>query len=131
MSDRIYLFLAGLSILAALYIESNTTVYVLVVILLLEGISGFTIPKLSQKLRHVQLEPGLQQYTKPPRFNFEAFRMLRISLAVVVFASYLAVHEYNIEMLWFFPWFVGFAVLGAGVSGVCPVYLAFRWLGFK
>jgi hypothetical protein len=71
------------------------------------------------------------QYTKPPKFNFEAFRALRLTLAVVLLASYMIVHEYNIEILWFFPWFLGFAVLGAGVSGVCPVYLAIRWLGFK
>lgn len=131
MSDRVYLFVAGLCILMALYIESNVMIYVLVVVLLLEGISGFTMPKLSQMIRKVELEPGLLKYNKAPRFNFEAFRMLRISLAVVVLASYMAVHEYNIDMLWFFPWFIGFAVLGAGVSGVCPVYLAIRWLGFK
>jgi hypothetical protein len=131
MSDRIYLFLVGLSILTALYIESNVMVYALVIIILLEGVSGFTIPRLSQKIRNVQIESGLLQYGKAPRFNFDAFRMLRITLSVVVFVSYVAVHEYGIDMLWFFPWFLGFAVLGAGISGVCPVYLAIRWLGFR
>ena len=131
MSDRIYLFLVGLSVLTALYLESNLMIYVLVVILILEGVSGFTLPRISQKIRKIQLEPGLLQYTKPPKFNFEAFRVMRLTLAVVILTSYLLVHEYNIETLWFFPWFMGFAVLGAGVSGVCPVYLAIRWLGFK
>jgi hypothetical protein len=106
-------------------------IYVLVSIVFLEGISGFTVPKLSQKIRNVQLEIGLSQYDKAPRINFDAVRMLRITLSVVVLVSYIAVHVYDIDMLWFFPWFVGFAVLGAGVSGVCPVYLAIRWLGFK
>lgn len=131
MSDRIYLFLVGLSVLTALYLESNLMIYVLVVILILEGVSGFTLPRISQKLRKIQLEPGLLQYNKPPKFNFEAFRVVRLTLAVVILSCYLLVHEYNIEILWFFPWFIGFSVLGAGVSGVCPVYLAIRWLGFK
>jgi len=131
MSDRTSLFLIGLCILTALYLESDIMVYAIVVILFLEGVSGFTLPLITQKIRKTHLESGLLQYTKPPKFNFEAFRMLRLSLSVVVLASYVAVHEYNAEILWFFPWFVGFAVLGAGVSGVCPVYLAFRWLGFK
>ena len=131
MSDRIYLFFVGLSILTALYLGSEIMLYIVVAILFVEGIFGWTIPWLLQKIRKVEFESGLFQYSKPARFNFEAFRMLRIVLASVVVASYIAVHEYNIEMLWFFPWFVGFAVLGAGVSGVCPIYLSIRWLGFK
>ncbi|MDH5612280.1 MAG: hypothetical protein OEY66_07480 [Gammaproteobacteria bacterium] len=131
MSDRFYLLLLGLCILMALYIESNAMIYVLVVVVIIEGVTGFTLPVITQKISKSKLEPGLLQYTKPPRFQFGAFRMLRLVLGSVVFTSYIAVHEYNIDMLWFFPWFIGFAVLGAGVSGVCPVYLAIRWLGFK
>ena len=131
MSDRIYLFFVGLSILAALYLESNIMIYAVVVILFLEGLSGWTLPRITQKIRKAQLEPGLLKLSKTPRFNFESFLVLRLVLASVVLASYVAVHEYDVEILWFFPWFVGFAVLGAGVSGVCPVYLAIRWLGFK
>lgn len=131
MSDRVYLFLVGLCMLVALYLESHIMIYIIVVVLFLEGISGWTLPVITQKITKSQLEPGLLQLAREPRFQFAAFRMLRLSLACVVLASYVALHEYNIEVLWFFPWFVGFAVLGAGVSGVCPVYLAIRWLGFK
>ena len=131
MSNRVYLFVIGLCILASLYLESNIMIYMLAVIVFLEGVSGVTITSLSQKIRNVKLESGLLQLEKTPRFNFDAFRMLRIIMSVIVLVSYMAVHEYNIDMLWFFPWFIGFAVLGAGVSGVCPVYLAIRWLGFK
>ena len=131
MSDRIYLFLVGLSILIALYLELNVMIYTLVVIMLLEGSTGLTLPLLTKKI--VDIQPGsmMLQLNKVPKFNFEALRAMRLSVALVILVSYVAVHEYNIEVLWFFPWFLGFAVLGAGVSGVCPVYLAFRWLGFK
>ena len=131
MSDRVYLFLVGLTLLAALYLESNLMIYMTVVIMFLEGLSGWTLPRITQKIRKVQLDSGLLKLAKPPRFSFKSFLVMRLVMASVVFASYVAVHEYDVEILWFFPWFVGFAVLGAGVSGVCPVYLAIRWLGFK
>ena len=131
MTERAYLFFLGLCLLIVLYIESSVMLYGIVIFVFFEGVTGLSIPKLSQKIMHTQLESGLLHYDKEPRFNFDAFRMLRIVFSTVVFLSYVAVHEYNIDMLWFFPWFLAFAVLGAGVSGVCPVYLAMRWLGFK
>ena len=131
MTERAYLFFLGLCLLLALYIESSAMLYGIVIFVFFEGVTSLSIPKLSQKLMHTQLDPGLLQYAKEPKFNFDAFRMLRIVFSTVVFLSYVAVHEYNIDMLWFFPWFLAFAVLGAGVSGVCPVYLAMRWIGFK
>ena len=111
--------------------ELDIMIYVLVAILFLEGVTGVTILWLSKKVREVQLESGLLQYSSETKFDFDAFRLFRIIIAVVVLASYVAVHEYSIDMLWFFPWFFGFSVMGAGVSGVCPVYMAIRWLGFK
>ena len=131
MSNRVYLFIVGLCILTALYMELDILIYMLVAILILEGVTGVTILWLSKKIREVQLESELLQSSSETKFNFDAFRLLRIIIAVVVLASYVAVHEYNIDMLWFFPWFFGFTLLGAGVSGVCPVYIAIRWLGFK
>ncbi|MCK5262463.1 MAG: hypothetical protein KAJ92_02205 [Gammaproteobacteria bacterium] len=131
MSDRIYLFLVGLSILIALYFELNIMIYVVVITMLLEGSTGLTLPLLTKKIIDIQPGSMMLQLNKVPKFNFEALRAMRLSVALVILVSYVAVHEYNIEVLWFFPWFLGFAVLGASVSGVCPVYLAFRWLGFK
>ncbi|MDH5710210.1 MAG: hypothetical protein OEZ15_00895 [Gammaproteobacteria bacterium] len=131
MSDRVYLFLVGLYMLIALYFELHLMIYILVGIMLIEGITGWTLPLVTQKLIKADVDTGLLKLAKEPIFQFSAFRMMRLSLSSVILVSYIAVHEYNIEVLWFFPWFLGFAVLGAGVSGVCPVYLALRWLGFK
>jgi hypothetical protein len=46
-------------------------------------------------------------------------------------SAYVLLHEYDIDVLWFFPWFMGFAIMGAGASGICPVLLGLRWAGFK
>ena len=131
MSDRVYLFVVGAIILSALYLGIDMMIYALVVFMLFEGITGFTLTGITQKIRKVELDPGLLKYESTPKFNFDAFRALRIFFAIAMTAVYLSVHEYGIEMIWFLPWFFGFALVGAGVSSVCPVLLAMRWLGFR
>ena len=131
MSDRIYFFLFGVCLLIALYFDSTVMTYVLIAIIILEGLTGITISNLTQKMRNIRLSPALLESSTASRFNFEALRAWRLIVGFVILASYVAVHEYGMEALWFFPWFLAFAVLGAGVSGICPVYFAFRWLGFK
>ena len=131
MSDRTYLFVVGAYILTALYLGNDPMIYGLVVFMLLEGITGFTLTGITQKIRKVKLDPGLLKYESTPKFNFDAFRALRIFFAMAMTAAYLGVHEYDVEMIWFLPWFFGFALLGAGVSSVCPVLLGMKWLGFR
>lgn len=131
MSERMYLFFLGIILLFGLYIDSDLIVYLIVAIMFVEGISGVTIPEITQKLRGISLDLGLLKLAKSPKFDFKATLIFRLLMGLVVLSSYAVVHEYNVEALWFFPWFISFAVLGAGVSGVCPVYLAIRWCGFK
>jgi hypothetical protein len=131
MSDRAYLFFVGLYILGALYMGADLMIYILVVVMLFEGVTGLTIMGLTQKIRKVKLDSGLLKYESRHRFNFDAIRVLRIFFPLMMAAAYMAVYEYDIEVLWFIPWFFGFAILGAGVSGVCPMVLGIRWLGFR
>ena len=49
MSNRVYLFIVGLCILTALYMELDILIYMLVAILILEGVTGVTILWLSKK----------------------------------------------------------------------------------
>ncbi|HEB82623.1 MAG TPA: hypothetical protein ENJ11_07160 [Gammaproteobacteria bacterium] len=131
MSERIFLFLVGAIILIALYFEIDIVIYALCLWLLFEGASNIRITTLSQKFLHKTVPPGLATFSSTPRFAFDAFRMWRITVAIMLGGSLLLLHEKNIEVVWFFPWFMGFAILGASVSGVCPVLLFIRWLGFK
>jgi hypothetical protein len=84
-----------------------------------------------QRARNVTLEPGLVVLDMNSRFDFEAYRMWRITVALVLVVTFAMIHEFGYDMLWFFPWFMGFAIIGAGVSGVCPGLLALRWVGFR
>jgi hypothetical protein len=131
MSERFFLFAVGAYILIALYLEINIMIYLLSLWLLFEAITDIRLTSLSQQLIRKPLPAGLTVFQSHPRYNFDAFRAWRITVAVMLGGSFILLNEQNIEVVWFIPWFMGFAILGAGVSGVCPVLLLIRWIGFK
>lgn len=131
MSDRHYRTILGFLILVCLYFESAMGIYGLVAVLLLEGITNLRIPMLVGRMRgalsHGVYAGYVCDYINPDsRFSTESERMWRIVVGVMLGASFYLYH-----LLWFVPWFMGFAIFGAGLSGVCPVLAAIRWVGFR
>ena len=131
MSERVYLFIVGVYILVALYLGIDLMVYLLSLWLLFEAITDIRLTSLSQKLMKKTVPAGLIVFQTRQRFNFDALRAWRITVAVFLGGSLLLLKEQNVEFVWFFPWFMGFAFMGAGASSVCPVLLLIRWMGFK
>ena len=131
MSERAFLFLVGAAILLALYFELDVLIYCISALLIFEAITDIRLTRLLQKARHVELEPGLVVFNARTRFNLAAIRAWRFVVAVVLLTVYALLHEFGYDMLWFFPWFMGFAILGAGASGVCPVLLGLKYIGFR
>lgn len=131
MSERFYLFLVGLYILCALYMEMDMMIYGLSVLLVFEGLTDLRLTTVLQKMRKITYETGLVAFKTKLRFNFEGLRAWRILVAIVLTLSYVSLHQYNVDFLWFFPWFMGFAIMGAGVSSMCPMLMALRWAGFR
>lgn len=131
MSERLFLFIVGGYILSALYLDLDIMVYALCAWLLVEAVTNLRLTTLSQKMLHKTVPPGLTVFQTNQRFEFDSFRAWRLVVAIMLGSSFILVRDYDIEVLWFFPWFMGFAILGAGVSGVCPVLLFIRWLGFR
>ena len=130
MSNRIYRLLYGLILLIALYFEVSYLVYALVIIGLVEAITNWRIPVLISRLRFNNdgnANEGSLGINFKQRIPFDAERAWRIAVSVMMIISYFIFPD----ILWFFPWFMGFAILGAGVSGVCPVYLGIKWAGFR
>ena len=131
MTERMYLLLVGIYILSALYLENNYLIYGLAVFLAYEGVSGIRLTRLIQNARHVSLRYGLVDFNSKVRFAIDGLSAWRVFVAITLVSVNVLLHEYGIDVLWFFPWFMGFAILGAGASGICPVFLGLRWAGFK
>ncbi len=131
MNERAYLFLTGVIILLALYVESNVMIYSISALLLFEAVTDIRLTIFLQRMQHITLDSGMVLLRTRQRFNLDALRVLRFMVSSVLLISYAALHEYGIDVIWFFPWFMGFAIMGAGASGVCPLLLALRWIGFR
>ena len=130
MSNRLYRLLFGTLLLIALYFDLQPLIYALVGMAILEGVTNLRIPLIVSGLRGVDSTnpaEGSLGIAFKTRSNFEAERGWRLLVAAMLAVSVFAFPE----TLWFFPWFMGFAILGAGISGVCPMFLALKWAGLK
>ncbi len=123
--------LLGLALLLLLYLDSTTGMGVLIGYLSFEGITNWRAPLLvSRYIRGDEAgRCSLQtlNVTALVRTSFEAERALRLMIAIILA---LSVFAYPVQ-LWCMSWFVAFAVIGAGVSGICPMLTSLRMLGFR
>lgn len=129
VTDRTYRTILGFTLLIALYFDLKWLMYGIIVLLFIEGITNQLVPKLICSFRKCVVKQDIiysPETASNARFNVEAERVWRIVVGSLLLISYSYV-----DALWFFPWFMGFAIFGAGLSGVCPVLLAIRWVGFK
>ena len=130
MTDRTYRTLLGLALLVSLYFDLPWLMYSIIGVLFAEGVTNQRLPKLVCMIRkcvtHNDIEYINLELEAHPRFELESERMWRLVVGFFLLLSYS-----YIDALWFFPWFMGFAIFGAGLSGVCPVLLGIRWVGFK
>ncbi len=130
MSNRLYRLLFGLLLLIALYFDLYPMIYALVGMAVFEGITNIRIPLLISRLRGTDApnpNEGSLGIAFHTRTRFEAERGWRLLVAFMLVISVFVFPD----ALWFVPWFMGFAILGAGVSGVCPMFLALKWSGLR
>lgn len=128
MNDRVYRALAGALLLLGLYLERPEIIWGLIGLMLFEGVTNFRLPLVLQSLFGSERGPDSQEPDiGVARIAFDAERAWRLVVATMLVLSW---HQFS-EQLWFFPWFMGFAILGAGISGVCPVLMSLRALGFR
>lgn len=129
MSNRVYRLLFGLTLLLALYFDLYRVLYALIGLAAFEGLTNLRVPCVITRLRSLECSPaeGSLGIAFKARTDFEAERGFRILVAVALGFSVLVMPD----TLWFFPWFMGFAITGAGISGVCPMFLAMKWAGLK
>jgi len=130
MTNRMYRLLVGAVILTGLYFDLPTLMYALIGIVLFEGVTNWRLPIIVNRLTGRPQEShteGSLGFGFKQRFNFDAERAWRLVLGTVLFIVYVLFYD----RLWFLAWFMGFAIFGAGISGVCPLFLALKWIGFR
>lgn len=133
MSERTFRFIIGALLLAALYFGMDHLMRAIIAVLVLEAISNWRIPLLITRLRKQDTSSFhdsahiLLTGDRDHRFSFDAERAWRLVVAAMLV---LTLYFFN-DLLWFFPWFMGFAILGAGISGVCPVLISLKFAGFR
>ena len=127
MSERVFRLILGIGLLAILTLNIPELIYAYMGVLLFEGVTNWRIPILISKARY-----GADYMTavKPcggTEMSFEAERMLRLLVVLFLGLSYILFSD----ILWFFPWFIGVMLLLAGLTNICPMVMALRWIGFK
>jgi hypothetical protein len=130
MSENNFRIILGAWLVAALMINSVHLMYALVGLLLFEGITNLRVPTVMARLRSGDSaleECGVASAHSNARICFEAERGLRLIVATLIILPMTSLGSF----LWLLPWFVGFALIGAGLSGICPMVLALRWLGLR
>jgi len=129
MTNRFYRGALSLLLLISLYFNQSVMMYALIVMLFLEGFSNVLVPSIfnvvRQKVGMTTAHAGSMKVCLMPD-GFSRFGDERIWRLVV--GSLLLLTYTNIDVLWFFPWFMGFAIFGAGLSGICPVLLFIQWV---
>lgn len=127
MTNRIYRLLVGVIILTGLYFDSPMVLYALIGVVLFEGITNWRIPVIIEKLSGHKPTSEPDNFHFKQRFNIDAERVWRLLLGTILIFVYVLFYE----KLWFLAWFMGFAILGAGLSGICPLFISLKWAGFR
>lgn len=132
MTERTFRIIFGATLLAGLYLQWPALVWTLVGILLFQGVTNWRIPKLVSRLRYGKQVPlgaccRNNLVGQPSRYNIESERVLCLVVAAMLAPAY---GLWNAQF-WVVPWFIGFALFGAGLSGMCPMILALKRLGFR
>ena len=128
MTERNFRFILGFSLMAFLFFELNMFIYAYIGLLIFEGITNLRIPILFSRLRYGKSKPETEEENpRVCKFNFEAERGFRFVIAGTLIITFVVFHE----AAWFVPWLVGFGLTMAGITGICPIAISLRWLGFR
>lgn len=127
MTERAFRLILGVTLLATLYADLTSAVWFLIGVLVFEGATNWRIPILVSRLRYGHGAVAISPPCIQCRFYFHAERALRLVVATLLVLTFVVWPD----TLWFFPWFIGIMLTSAGLTNICPLAMALRWLGFK
>ena len=124
MTERSFRLVIGIWLVVGMLLAVPVAIQALILVLLFEGLTNWRLPLLIARLRG---KPTPEQPAGECRIPFEAERALRLLIAGLLTLALFAPPD----LLWWLPWFIGFALIGAGLSGICPMVQALRWVGMR
>ncbi len=127
MGERHFRLLIGVWLLAALIAVWPLAIYALMAVLLVEGITNWRVPALVSRLRYGRQMQEIDAEAGKCVLSFEAERALRLIIVAFLSVALFVAPQF----LWWLPWFIAFALIGAGLSGICPMVSALRWAGLR
>lgn len=134
MSEKNYRFVLGTIFIFCLYLEWSFVIVILLTLLAYEGITNHRVPHMFMSANSKAIRSYREnQCSATPmhgpmiQAETEAEQLLRL----IIFALIVTCYFLFPKQLWFVAWFVGFALIGAGMSGICPMVLGLRKIGFK
>ena len=128
MTERAYRIILGAVLLGLLFFKWEVAIFAYIGALIIEGVTNWRVPLLVSRLRYgSQNNLDNQLSSGCSKIPFDAERSLRLIVAGFLILSYVM---FNRE-LWFFPWFIGAMLLNAGITNICPMVMALRWVGFR
>jgi hypothetical protein len=125
MADRIFRFLLGLTLVGALFFDLHQLITGVIALLLFEAVTNLRLTWVLASMPRGGAGPA--GALALPGAGLDAERALRLIVAGLLAAGHLVWPE----TLWFLPWFIAFALTGAGLSGLCPMVLLLRGLGLR
>jgi hypothetical protein len=126
MTNRTYRLIFGAIMLVALYFNLQYLVYFLIFMMIFEGVTSLSVPRIIKKLRGISPDIDINAQSNC-KINIEAERVWRLAIGITFLISYIL---YPVQ-LWVLPWFLAFVIFGAGASDVCPGLLFMKKIGFK
>jgi len=107
-------------------------IFAFIGILVFEALTNWRVPIVVNRIRFGML-PNQQSATAGNsiitdfRFSFEAERLLRIIVALILIYALII----NPDSLGVFPWIIAVLLLMAGITKICPLVISFRFIGFR
>lgn len=124
MTERMERLLLGLVLLALLVLDVWELYVAFVSFMFLEALTPWRLPVLVNLLR--KNKPA-ESKTGSQRFGFEAERLMRLAMGSLLLVTiFFLPHQF-----WIMNWIIATFMAVAGLVGVCPSVIFFRWVGFR
>jgi len=127
MSERTFRLIQGIYLILFLSLDLSMFIYAIIITMGLEGLTNWRIPRIVSRLRYGKQAQFQSVRNDGVRFNLDSEQMQRLAMAIFLLLTYIVFPGVG----WYGPWFLGFLLIMAGLTNICPMVIFMRWIGCK